>query len=171
MLVRSFNKQMTLTNDPVEHELCASIIANPDDDAPRLIIADWYDENGFNSRAKFIRNQISNDVHPTQALRCDYLDEFRAWSGLEIVSNFQPYNVWYKRGFIWSLMMNTTQITTILGDLVKKYPIQLVRIGKGFSPLPTDPYSWKSHIYKNITYVICDGSDQSVFHSDLICQQ
>jgi len=162
---------MTLTNDPVEHELYASIVANPDDNAPRLVIADWYEENGFEQRARFIRDQISNNVHPMQALRCDYLDEFRAWSGPLITGNFQPYKVWYKRGFVWSLMMNTYQATTILGVIVEKYPIQLVRIGRSFSTIPHDEHSWQSRIYKNVTYVICDGTDQSVYDSNLISQQ
>src|SRR5262245_17894644 len=33
------------------------IIANPDDDAPRLIYADWLEENGEPERAEFIRVQ------------------------------------------------------------------------------------------------------------------
>lgn len=36
----------------------ASIIENPDDDAPRLIFADWLDENGEAERAEFVRIQI-----------------------------------------------------------------------------------------------------------------
>src|SRR5262245_40508728 len=35
-----------------------SILASPDDDAPRLVYADWLDENGDPNRAEFIRLQI-----------------------------------------------------------------------------------------------------------------
>lgn len=35
----------------------AAIIARPDDDLPRLIFADWLDENGETERAEFIRVQ------------------------------------------------------------------------------------------------------------------
>jgi uncharacterized protein (TIGR02996 family) len=35
-----------------------SILANPDDDAPRLIYADWLDEQGDADRAEFIRLQV-----------------------------------------------------------------------------------------------------------------
>jgi uncharacterized protein (TIGR02996 family) len=35
----------------------ASIIESSDDDAPRLIYADWLDENGQGERAEFIRVQ------------------------------------------------------------------------------------------------------------------
>lgn len=35
-----------------------TICANPDDDAPRLVYADWLEENGFGPLAEFIRVQI-----------------------------------------------------------------------------------------------------------------
>jgi len=38
--------------------LLADVIANPADDTPRLVYADWLDENGHESRAEFIRVQI-----------------------------------------------------------------------------------------------------------------
>src|SRR5262249_32317307 len=34
------------------------IVANPDDDAPRLIFADWLEEQGDGDRAEFIRVQV-----------------------------------------------------------------------------------------------------------------
>ncbi len=38
--------------------LLAAVIADPDADLPRLVMADWYDENGQPERAQFIRLQI-----------------------------------------------------------------------------------------------------------------
>src|ERR1700722_5073147 len=35
-----------------------AVIANRDDDTPRLIYADWLDENGQSDRASFIRAQV-----------------------------------------------------------------------------------------------------------------
>ena len=40
-------------------DLLAAVVANPDDDGPRLVLADWYDEHGEPERAEFIRVQIS----------------------------------------------------------------------------------------------------------------
>jgi uncharacterized protein (TIGR02996 family) len=37
--------------------LLAAVIAAPDEDDPRLVMADWYDENGDHARAEFIRVQ------------------------------------------------------------------------------------------------------------------
>lgn len=51
---------MLLTDDKTERELLDMVIEFPDDDAPRLVIADWYEENGHESRADLIRRQIKN---------------------------------------------------------------------------------------------------------------
>ena len=42
----------------------AAIKAAPDDDAPRLIFADWLDERGESERAEFIRVQCELARHP-----------------------------------------------------------------------------------------------------------
>lgn len=41
-----------------EQAFLADILANPDDDAPRLIFADWLDDNGQADRAAFLRAQV-----------------------------------------------------------------------------------------------------------------
>src|ERR1700722_16038580 len=40
--------------------LYRAVAANLDDDTPRLIYADWLDENGLNDRAVFIRLRINS---------------------------------------------------------------------------------------------------------------
>jgi uncharacterized protein (TIGR02996 family) len=42
-----------------EEALLRAVIADPDDDAPRLIYADWLDEHGDSDRAEFIRLQCA----------------------------------------------------------------------------------------------------------------
>ena len=39
--------------------LLADIAENPDDDTPRLVFADWHEENGDPARAEFIRVQLA----------------------------------------------------------------------------------------------------------------
>src|SRR5262249_488094 len=41
--------------------LLQTIIDNPDDDAPRLVYADWIEEHGEPERAEFIRVQVAYD--------------------------------------------------------------------------------------------------------------
>jgi uncharacterized protein (TIGR02996 family) len=44
--------------------LFAAILANPDEDTPRLALADWLDENGEAKHAAFIRKQIELAAAP-----------------------------------------------------------------------------------------------------------
>jgi uncharacterized protein (TIGR02996 family) len=55
--------------------LLRSILARPEDDAPRLVYADWLEENGQGERAEFVRVQIrlasrdwTDNGHTNQAL-------------------------------------------------------------------------------------------------------
>src|SRR5262245_63054098 len=43
-----------MTDEP----LYRAVVAAPDDDAPRLVLADWYEEHGQPERSAFIRVQI-----------------------------------------------------------------------------------------------------------------
>src|SRR3954468_10687525 len=44
--------------------LLAGVCANPDDDTPRLVFADWLQENGEEERAEFIRVQVASEQLP-----------------------------------------------------------------------------------------------------------
>jgi uncharacterized protein (TIGR02996 family) len=56
-----------------EETFLQAIIESPDDDAPRLIFADWLEENGQEARAELIRVQIELvclDLAQTNRVRC-----------------------------------------------------------------------------------------------------
>jgi uncharacterized protein (TIGR02996 family) len=68
----------------LEDAFLADIAEHPDDDAPRLIYADWLDEHGEPAQAAFIRAQIelartdpNTDEHDRIALR-----EYARWDAL-----------------------------------------------------------------------------------------
>lgn len=48
--------------------LMAAILAAPDDDLPRLVFADWLEENGEVDRAEFIRVQCEIEKHKPEAV-------------------------------------------------------------------------------------------------------
>jgi uncharacterized protein (TIGR02996 family) len=50
-----------MTDDPT---LLAAVLANPADDAPRLVYADWLDEHGQPDRAAFLRLDCQLSRHP-----------------------------------------------------------------------------------------------------------
>lgn len=54
-------------SDSLERAFVADIIAHPDDDARRLIYADWLTDNGDAARGEFIRVQIELERQPLDA--------------------------------------------------------------------------------------------------------
>ena len=58
---------------PDREAFIAAIAANPADDLPRLVFADWLDENGEGERAEFIRTQIRWH-HATEELEKQHLN-------------------------------------------------------------------------------------------------
>ena len=55
--------------------LIKAIITNPDEDTPRLVYADWLEENGQALRAEFIRLQIK--LAATDPAQWQYADVLR----------------------------------------------------------------------------------------------
>lgn len=47
-----------LTSYPEYRQLLAAVLAMPDDDTPRLVLADWLQEHSCDERAEFIRAQV-----------------------------------------------------------------------------------------------------------------
>jgi len=45
----------------------AAIHAAPDDDLPRIVFADWLDENGEPERAAFVRRHVADPTRPARA--------------------------------------------------------------------------------------------------------
>jgi uncharacterized protein (TIGR02996 family) len=50
--------EMPYANHPEWEAFRSAIVADPDDDTPRLVAADWLDEHGDPDRAAFIRIQV-----------------------------------------------------------------------------------------------------------------
>jgi uncharacterized protein (TIGR02996 family) len=57
-----------------EQALLAAIRANPDEDTPRLVYADWLDEHGHAKRAAYIRDEV-------ERYRCEHADTTAAAFG------------------------------------------------------------------------------------------
>lgn len=87
--------------------LLAAIRQAPDDDAPRLIYADWLDEHGQPERAEFIRVQIELAQKESPSLRkreAELLEEHHdLFAGAFKSADFR---LRFKRGFITSFGHN-----------------------------------------------------------------
>jgi uncharacterized protein (TIGR02996 family) len=89
-----------------EEAFLQAIIEAPDDDAPRLVYADWLEEHGQPERAAFIRVQCELARMPegnpsraelTERERALLAEHGRAWAE---ALNLQPQEVIFRRGFV-----------------------------------------------------------------------
>jgi uncharacterized protein (TIGR02996 family) len=100
--------------DDVERALLAAIIAEPEDDTPRLVYADWLDEHGRPERAEFIRVQCelarlvlgkeSDDQYAELTRRQSelYASHFLKWES-EFAVTLPPNRqtrFWFRRGMV-----------------------------------------------------------------------
>src|SRR5262245_65825725 len=78
---------------PQHDDFLRAILAEPDEDAPRLVYADWLDEHG-DPRGEFIRLQIErarlDEDDPRQAGLKQREGELFARYGMEWVAPFAP---------------------------------------------------------------------------------
>jgi uncharacterized protein (TIGR02996 family) len=102
-------------------DLLRAILANPDDDALRLVYADWLEEHGEAEHARFIRSQVETarvpQWHPVW-VRARYIDRLVGWPN-GIPSGSVPYPrlpeglEWlggpYRRGFPSAVLCRGTE--------------------------------------------------------------
>ena len=84
-----------------EPALLAVILAHPDEDTPRLIYADWLDENARPERAEFIRIQCAPDADEVQEACAFELEERNRgkWLAGFGVPQFAETRWKFRRGF------------------------------------------------------------------------
>src|SRR5262245_10416046 len=107
----------------------AAIRDAPEDDLPRLVCADWLDENGQPDRAEFVRVQVelSRGVSPRSRAR-DLLVRLRGlirghrgrWLGL--LASHAPDSV-FERGFVEGVRLNGTTLLRHGAALFDEHPI------------------------------------------------
>lgn len=122
-----------------EAAFLAAIIANPEDDLPRLVLADWYDENGQGDRAEFIRLQIDHSRkgkkpprvlsdHPIYVLFARHRDQWLA----EFPKGFanQVPHGQFRRGFLAVLRVTPAKFARIPKKAWAMHPIEELHLGE-----------------------------------------
>src|SRR5262249_51651057 len=108
----------------------ADVIENPEDDAPRLIYADWLDEHGQPERAEVIRVQVAlareAPDHPSRGewLRreAELLSAHgKEWAGPAAVVDGQ-YR--FRRGFVESVQGPLPSLLRVADGLFAKLPLR-----------------------------------------------
>lgn len=141
--------------NPTEQALLATAIADPDNDLPRLVLADWWDENGQPERAEFCRLQIElarmraggcpnccYGLSDEMFLVCDtcrpkYLELLRReweiqcghsawWSDYGPGDRFTVIE--WRRGFVHSLACPAADWLACGDEVLKRHPVRKVRL-------------------------------------------
>jgi uncharacterized protein (TIGR02996 family) len=115
-----------------------AVLAEPDEDTPRLIYADWLDENGQAERAEFIRAQIeavradpgSRQAREARARADTLLEKHDKSWGRPTRGGIQTQ---YERGFIGRLNIDPAAMTPpVATELFANDPIQVLRVNSAF---------------------------------------
>jgi len=112
-----------------------AVISDPDDDTPRLIFADWLDENGQTDRAAFIRLQVESaraEPFGLQARAAEdranrlldsYLD---AWTE-HLRSHFAEAPR-FRRGFVEHVVLEPIAFEHAFAEIVESEPLQSLNV-------------------------------------------
>jgi uncharacterized protein (TIGR02996 family) len=127
--------------------LLAAVCAAPDDDLPRLVYADWCEENGQPERAEFIRVQIEltkgakgKQLVKLQQREKELLAEHDAkWTEpfLELTDDFREDPIRFHRGFVEAISINDELLDEHGDELFRLAPIRTLLMGDqdGFNDL------------------------------------
>lgn len=118
--------------------LLKAIQAEPLEDTPRLILADWYEEHGDVDRAEFIRLQI----HEPKSHRIAFLfhreNNFRRW----IPEPFAPHEVKFERGLIVRVKCDCPKFYDHAGELFREGAIEVVKMRDRKADRDFQSYIW-----------------------------
>jgi uncharacterized protein (TIGR02996 family) len=112
-------------------DLVRAVLVAPEDDAPRLIYADWLDEHGRPERAEFVRVQCAMDRIPPKTARWQPLHDRAArlerewrseWAGAALK---RVQNVEFRRGFVDRVRLTVDQFLTSAADLLALEPVRV----------------------------------------------
>jgi uncharacterized protein (TIGR02996 family) len=132
----------------------ADICERPDDDAPRLIYADWLDDRGAHDRAELIRVQCALPTaagpEPLRAREADLLaGHADAWRAEEL-PGWCRARAEFRRGFVAAVRCHGTDWLRHASDLVRRVPVEEVffleddhfpaELAAGPSSLPASPH-------------------------------
>jgi len=149
----------------VERSFMADIMANPGDDAPRLIFADWLRENGQEARGEFIFHDVMaaprrgrqmahwveagrlfkehGHLTLTGTSRTDW--EFAYRDSLYLM---QPNWGWFGRGFVESVTINYQEFGLAFGLREKlRQPIRSLTVREWAWSFPWPGMAYRSGMY------------------------
>jgi len=160
-----------------EPSLLATIVADPDDDRPRLVYADWLEEHGQRDRARLIRVQIElahapDDADDTRGLRAE---EERLEAACEKALPQLDGITWggFERGLVRSVHPATPAAfhrhAGVIGDMGSVYRVSFDNLD-GFDILAQIPALARFTelvVYDDPHWGLRDGHPEHRFNDDL----
>jgi uncharacterized protein (TIGR02996 family) len=117
-----------------EQALYQSVLDAPDDDAPRLVFADWLEEHGQPERAEFIRVQLAQEGEPEYGPRWRELEKRsrallkghrRQWG---LAPDGLAWAPEFRRGFVESVCTTARDFADRPDELFARAPLRSLRI-------------------------------------------
>ena len=121
--------------------LYLAVCANPADDTPRLVLADWLDENNQPDRAAFIRAQVeaarAEPFSPKARAAATRADELLARHRLDWTDSFDglALDVGFARGFVDHAAVKPDVFARTASQLFDRAPIRSLRVVR---PVPAE---------------------------------
>jgi uncharacterized protein (TIGR02996 family) len=124
-----------------------SIIEDPEDDAPRLVFADWLDETGDHARAEVIRLQcrLATQAVPDvdDRLRTADLLDMHEHAWLEGFPEAEGVRAWsFERGFVSWVEVETLEAFRRHAAVLRSTTARKVRVKQEEGSLPADWPRW-----------------------------
>ena len=115
--------------------LFAAVLREPDEDTPRLVYADWLEENGLPERAEFIRVQVDlARTHTFELIRREkeLLGRFEEEWLAPLKAPGQPLDggagAMFRRGFVEVVWMSARAFLEKAGELFAAAPVRELRV-------------------------------------------
>ncbi len=121
----------------VERGLLEDVLAHPKEDGPRLVYADWCEENGDLDRAEFVRVQVELAKLPQGDGRCrslkarerELLARHKApWC--ERLPEWARRDCLFRRGFVAAVRATAADFLRDAGQLLREAPLEALRLRK-----------------------------------------
>jgi uncharacterized protein (TIGR02996 family) len=132
----------------LEEAFLRDVIANPDDDAPRLVFADWLEEHGQAKRAEFIRLQCrmarlgeedperDSLLERSEELLEEHLEQFLGPLAplLQEGTSTDPDRVLrFRRGFVEVVQLPLQAFARHAGELFARTPVRVLWLSRDFN--------------------------------------
>ncbi|MBY0229977.1 MAG: TIGR02996 domain-containing protein [Gemmataceae bacterium] len=108
------------------------VIDHPEDDAPRLVFADWLDEQGEAAHAEFVRLQVALARGGATAAMLDREQELLEAHRAEWAADLQgtAHEVLFRRGFVEGIEVvgRHERLPAALAAWAERHPVRLLRL-------------------------------------------